>query len=135
MYKNGKSAWNKGLTKETDERVSKYSKSISKSISKFFEEHPEKIIRGAIKKGFKYGTYKGFYCDSSWELAFVIYCLDHNIEFNRNNVGFDYLINNTIKKFYPDFIIGDTYYEIKGGYDKNVYAKLANFPHKIILID
>lgn len=139
VYKNGKSAWNKGLTKETDERVAKYSELISTSVSKFFEQHPEKINGGykpgAIKKGFKYGTYKGFYCDSSWELAFVIYCLDHNIEFNRNKIGFDYLLNNRIRKFYPDFIIGDTYYEVKGGYDKNVNAKLVNFPHKIILID
>ena len=36
------------------------------------------------------GWYKGFWCDSSWELAYVIYNLDHGIEFRRNTEKFEY---------------------------------------------
>lgn len=32
-----------------------------------------------VRGRYKYGTYKGIHCDSSWELAFVMYLIDHNI--------------------------------------------------------
>ena len=47
-------------------------------------------------------------------LAWVIYNLDHDIQFKRNFKAFEYLYENKIHKYYPDFIIDDVYYEIKG---------------------
>jgi hypothetical protein len=82
----------------------------------------------------KKGWYKGFFCDSSWELAWVIYHIDHNIKFERNNEGFDYFFNGEIHKFHPDFIKGKIYYEIKGYKTKEVDAKIAQFPYKIIVL-
>lgn len=39
----------------------------------------------------KRGWYKGYYCDSSWELAWVIYNLDHGNQFKRNtNIYYEY---------------------------------------------
>lgn len=55
----------------------------------------------------KHGWYKEYWCDSSWELAYVIYNLDHNIKFKRNYQGFTYIFNNKLHKFYPDFILED----------------------------
>lgn len=131
----GRSAWNKGLTKETDERVAKN----SLSIKKFYQEHPEKK-RGGYKKGsarsYKYGTYRSFYCDSSWELAFIIYCLDNNIEVVRNEIGFQYVNSDgQQKEFYPDFIVDGTYYEIKGGYDTQTEYKITQFPYNLVLLN
>jgi len=51
----------------------------------------------------KQGWYKGYWCDSSWELAWVIYSLDHNIKFVRYNGYFEYEFNGKIHKYYPDF--------------------------------
>ena len=61
----------------------------------------------------KYGYYKGIRCDSSYELAFVLYCIHNDIEFFRNRKGFPYSINNENHKYYPDFIVNGTYIEIK----------------------
>ncbi|MEI7942893.1 MAG: hypothetical protein WCH76_06985 [Candidatus Riflemargulisbacteria bacterium] len=35
----------------------------------------------------KHGWYKGIWCDSSWELAWVMYHLDHGIPFERNKTS------------------------------------------------
>ena len=61
----------------------------------------------------KSGWYKGIFCGSSYELAYVIYLIDNKIEFKRNNQGFDYIFNGVSKKYYPDFIVNDEYIEIK----------------------
>lgn len=78
-----------------------------------------------------YGTYKGFHCDSSFELAFVIYCLEHNIDLKRNDQCFDYTFENKCKKYYPDFIINDTYIEVKNYWSPQVQAKIDYFPKNL----
>lgn len=65
-------------------------------------------------KNYKRGYYKGIWCDSSWELAFVVYHLDNNIKIERNYNYKEYTFNNNIYKFYPDFIVDGKLYEIKG---------------------
>ena len=77
----------------------------------------------------KSGWYKGFFCDSSWELAYVIYNLDHNIKIERNTNKFSYIYEGTEKYYIPDFIIDDEYYEIKGYKSKQWEAKQDQFPH------
>ena len=63
----------------------------------------------------KQGWFKGYYCQSSWELAWVIYSLDHKIKFERNTKGFQYEFESEIHKYYPDFKLEDgSYMEIKG---------------------
>lgn len=77
-----------------------------------------------LKSWSKKGIYKNISCDSSWELAFLIYCLDHNINIKRNKNKFKYQIDNKSHFYYPDFIINnDTYIEIKGRKDKTVEYK------------
>jgi hypothetical protein len=73
---------------------------------------------GGLRKGSgrgKKGYYKGIWCDSSWELAWVIYNLEHNIEFKRNWNKFEYQFNNELHFYIPDFILSNNnYIEIKG---------------------
>lgn len=93
---------------------------------------------GGLRRGTgrgKKGWYNGYWCDSSYELAYVIYNLDHDIKFKRNTKGFEYEFNGKTKKYYPDFILGDgEYVEIKGFWQKSVKAKIDQFPHKIKIL-
>lgn len=70
----------------------------------------------------KSGYYKGIYCNSTYELQWVIYHIDHNIPVQRFK---GYLTDGT-KKYYPDFIDPNNnkkIIEIKGFADKNDLAK------------
>lgn len=155
--------WNKGLTKETDSRLLKMSESVSNSLRnkdskprgkastpekenerkrKISETMKKNPLSGGLRKGSgrgKKGWYKGYWCDSSWELAWVIYNIDHNIIFKRNLDGFEYEYNNQIRKYYPDFIVNDTYYEIKGrrnfiGMDNENQEKIKQFKRNLIVL-
>lgn len=92
---------------------------------------------GGYRKGSgrgKHGWYKGYYCDSSWELAYVVYNLDHNISFIRNEELFPYEFNGEQHSYKPDFIEGDTYVEIKGYNTEQWEAKRNQFqkPLKVL---
>lgn len=80
----------------------------------------------------KFGIYKGYYCQSSWELAWIIYNIDHDIPFTRNTQGFNYVFEGKNYKYYPDFIINNNeYVEIKGYMDEKNFKKLCTFPHTL----
>lgn len=87
----------------------------------------------------KRGWYKGYWCDSSWELAWVIYNLDHGIKFERNTIGFPYQFNNEMHKYHPDFKLSDgSFVEIKGWYDPKTIVKHEAFRslgYKLIVVD
>lgn len=80
------------------------------------------------------GRYKGYWCDSSWELAYVAYHLDHGIEIKRNRKGFKYTFYKKSHKFYPDFIVGGKYVEIKGVIKRKSKAKFDQFPEELVII-
>ena len=83
----------------------------------------------------KSGWYKGYWCDSSYELVYVIYNLEHNIKFQRNKEGFEYIFNNKTYKYYPDFILDDgTYIEIKNFLTEQVKEKIKQFKHKLNIL-
>ena len=94
---------------------------------------------GGYRKGSgrgKKGWYKGYWCDSSYELAFVIFNLEHNIFFKRNTERFDYLWENKIHYWIPDFIMEDgSYLEIKGFMTEQNKAKISQFskPLKVLM--
>jgi hypothetical protein len=142
--------WNKGLTKETDERVRSYANTIldnlksGKTIPAWLNRHhTEKTKSLLVKyggyhgggKGIK-GYYKGFWCDSSWELAYVIYNLEHDILFERNIKTFKYEYEGKIHTYLPDYYIrlDNTYIEIKGWENERWKSKINQFPNKLIVI-
>ena len=151
----GHKTWNKGLTKHTDERVQKG----SNSLKKFYETHPanfsgqthseevRKLISVAATKSNltkfdkpsgrgKRGFYKGIYCQSSWELAYVLFCIDHKINFIRNNKYFEYTFEGKAHNYFPDFYLPDTntYVEVKGYYDKKSQTKVEQFKGSLQLL-
>jgi hypothetical protein len=86
----------------------------------------------------KSGWYKGIFCNSSYELAWVIYSLDNNVKFKRNTKGFEYLnTEGYISNYYPDFYIEneETYIEIKGYKEKEFENKQKYFTEKILVVD
>lgn len=80
----------------------------------------------------KSGWYKGYYCASSWELAWVIYHIDHGIAFTKNAEQFPYQFEGKTHYYIPDYIMSDgSYLEIKGYTSAQWRAKLTQFPHPI----
>lgn len=107
-----------------------------KRISESMKSNP---ACGGLRHGSgrgKKGWYKGYFCDSSWELTFVIYCLEHGISIVRNQEKFPYQWNNETHYYVPDFIMEDgSYTEIKGYRTEQVEAKINQFPKKLEMID
>lgn len=81
----------------------------------------------------KKGYYKGFWCDSSWELAYVIYCLDHHIDILRNTLKRQYQWNGKTKNYYPDFLVNTKLVEIKGYDSPEWKAKIRDNPDVTVL--
>ena len=79
----------------------------------------------AVSSYGKRGTYRGVHCDSTYELAFLIYCLDHNITITRNTQGFPYTYEDKHYNYYPDFYLADydVFIETKGRDIGPVYEK------------
>jgi len=142
-YKQSGKVWNRGRTKETDKSMLAISEKLKEGYASgklcpsFLGKHhtKETILKlskmGGIRKGSgrgRKGWYKGYYCDSTWELAYVVYNIDHDVKFARNNVGFDYEHNCIKHKFYPDFKMEDgSYVEVKGWLDKQNLSKIEQF--------
>lgn len=90
----------------------------------------------------KSGYYKGIFCSSTYELVFLIYCLDNNIKIQRCKKHFEYLgEDNKIHSYYPDFEIedenGTVIIEIKGYFSNSVLLKMnavkaLNLRYKIL---
>lgn len=150
--------WNKGLTKKTSKILRSQSERVKQKYAsgeltgsfkghKHSEESKKKISLGTSKsynydanrksgRG-KKGYYKGFYCASTYELAYVIYCLDHNIQIERCKEYFEYEYQGKKHRYYPDFVVNDEIVEIKGFWNGRVNAKrdavlLQNKKYKIL---
>lgn len=124
-------AWNKGMTglegtphtEETKKRLSEVAK----------ERKLGGYVRGSGRG--KKGWYKGFFCDSSWELAYVVYCLDHNIDIKRNTEKRKYVCQGVVKNYIPDFIVEGTLTEVKGYKTEQWLAKMAANPDVRVLYE
>jgi len=120
----------RALTKEKEkERKLKLSK-IAK-LNKYGNYGGYKRGAGRGKKGW----YKGIWCDSSWELAWIIYAKDFNIKFKRNNKRFDYYFKNKLRKWIPDYTLSNgIFLEIKGWMTPQTKAKIDQFQEKLIVL-
>jgi hypothetical protein len=135
----GNAAWNKGKKLSWTSTKCKYcGNDIKHRNSEKKQYHFEcwKKSSGGYRPGAgigKSGWYKGIWCDSSYELAWVIYQLEHNITFERNKQRFSYQWKGASKEYIPDFIKDDQIIEIKGYVDGQVKAKLQSVPNLKIL--
>lgn len=91
---------------------------------------------GGYRKGSgigKKGWYHGIYCDSTWELAFLIYHLEHNLTISRCKEVRKYFYDNQWHKYYPDFVTDEGIIEIKGYRSKSWIEKEKQNPDIITL--
>ena len=124
-------AWNKGMTGlagtphtvETKKRLSEVAR----------ESKLGGYVQGSGRG--KKGWYKGFFCDSSWELAYVIYCLEHNIDIKRNTEKRKYMWQGIVKNYIPDFVVHGTITEVKGFKTEQWLTKLEANPDIKVLYE
>lgn len=79
------------------------------------------------------GWYKGIFCDSSWELAFVVYNIDNNIDISRCTEKRKYIYQNEEHIYIPDFCVNNEIIEIKGYKTKQWEEKLKYNPDVKVL--
>lgn len=157
-YKNGmRVAWNKGLTKETDNRIKNASekykrnykngllkshKIYNKCKTKEYRERKSLIMRQAVldnpdsynghyNRGFvKEYIYNGIKLLGSWELKFAVWCDKNNIKWIKNKDQFKYILDGKEHIYFPDFYLLDTneYIEIKGFETDRDTLKWSQFP-------
>lgn len=123
--------WNKGLTAQTDKRIQMVAAHVSilfkgqkgTPVTELTKQklslHAKQNNYGGYKKGSgrgKHGWCRGYWCDSTWELAWVLYNTDHKVSFTRNHKRFQYETPDGVKHHYtPDFLLeGVQYIEVKG---------------------
>lgn len=135
--------WNKGKTKATDHRILRSAQKTSQSLQgrpSHPQTHETRQILSTIAKSRNFGgyqpgsgrgrrgRYQNIWCDSSWELAWVIFHLEHDIPFVRNTQQFEYQFNGRSQKYLPDFRLSSgVFVEIKGYQTSQWRAKLAAF--------
>jgi hypothetical protein len=154
----GKPAWNRGLTWEQmfggaeAERMRRVARANIKKAQERLRSSPEtenarrnKLSTIARRRGLgqyrqgsgrgRKGRYKGYWCDSSYELAFVIYAIDEGMAFERNWQSFPYTFEGRSRTWIPDFRLTDgTFLEIKGYMSPQTEAKFSSFPHGLIVV-
>ena len=154
----GKTAWNSGKTKHSDKTV----RAASKKIKAFRKANPTvgftkhsthsteakaKIKIGSVNNGgYREGSgrghkgrYNGIYCDSSWELAFVLWCEIKGREVKRARKRFKYKFEGKLREYLPDFRYKTSkgewkYLEVKGFKSEQWQAKKKAFPHDLLFI-
>ena len=132
--KSTRPAWNKGVIGSTPGRCTDEHAELERrrKISVFAKD---RNLGGYVQgsgRG-KKGWYKGFFCDSSWELAYVIFCLDHNVSIKRNTEKRQYLFKDKVKNYIPDFIVEAELIEIKGYKTEEWEAKIKCNPDVKVL--
>lgn len=150
--------WNKGLTKETDERVKNQGETchnryvngeikcwcdgLTKDTDDRIKKYSSKIsdtISNKIENGDWHCQnrqrieYKESIFDSTWEFEFVKFLDAHNIKWVRNEHSFVYIFENSEHRYFPDLYLPDhdLYIEIKGRVTEKDKAKWEQFNKKL----
>lgn len=147
----GNIPWSTGKTAATDPRLASAASKLRKiNLGRPLSSETKQKISNSLKGrsgGYRIGSgngrkgyYKGIWCDSSWELAFVLWCELNGRSVKRAREKFPYTFNGVTMNYHPDFLYTNmvgawTYVEVKGYKSEQWEAKLAEFPHKLVLAD
>lgn len=116
----GKSSGKASTPEKELERKQKISNSMKGNKNWMFNKH-----HGNAKQGW----YHNIHCDSTWELAFLVYYIEHNLNIKRCDKQFDFYWENEIHKYIPDFITDEGIIEIKGRKNIKSVEKEKQFPN------
>lgn len=86
-------------------------------------------------KKHKSGYYDNIYFDSSWELAYYVYCKEHNIDIKRCDIVRTYIYDGKELKYHPDFIVNNEIVEIKGFITNKTQCKINCNPDVKVLFE
>ena len=141
-----KEAHDKSLEKQRKTRAERHKAGLYKKAKghPVSEETKRRIMRTfeeRCSRGDYAGKYKGHYFESSLELAWIVYNLDHGIPFERCSETFEYYDSETCRwrTYFPDFVLPDgTIVEIKGYYTQNdtdkMQAVILDYRRDIVLM-
>lgn len=116
---------------QLDDFKEKFIKTCNERFGVDYPSQNMEIFRNQLKKY----TYNCIQFDSSWELAYYIYNVDHNISFEyQPDLNIWYEFNGTKHKYIPDFKIGDVIVEIKGDQFYNGIFDKERFNAKLKLM-
>lgn len=90
------------------------------------KKHSEKISENNIKRILEGKVFKKYFYDNQWfdskpEFAFYLWLKDHNVRFTHESQCLIYNFNGVNYGYIPDFIVYNTFVEIKG---MHLYKKL-----------
>jgi len=92
---------------------------VNKKVKETWANKTDKELQEWRRKSsFRY-CYESEYFDSSWELAFWIYCKDMKKHILREPKALSYEVNGQKHRYFPDFEVDERLYEIKGGHLMN----------------
>lgn len=158
-----RSAWNKGLTKETSDRVAQGGKTLSRRIlsgeiipwvaGRTKENDPEIANRGAkiketLNKKVLEGTwhnsfsrsriqeYRGFRFYGGWEVAYAKYLDSLTLPWSQPKEVFPYTLEGRVRGYTPDFYLQqeDLFVEVKGWPVAKDFAKWESFPNNFLVV-
>lgn len=138
--------WKLGCAEHTLQKIKETSKSCNhpgKCSDEIKENDRKKRISESMKGNTnwkfnkrhgngKKGHYKGIYCDSTWELAFLVFYTEHNLFIERTKEKREYVFNNEVHMYCPDFKTDEGVIEVKGRIDKKAIAKHEQHPDIIV---
>jgi hypothetical protein len=153
----GLPVWNKGLTRDTDERVKlaadknskthlesptflgkthseKSRQKMSDSRHKLYESGWEPVCGRSKKYDYTSLTAGTIKVDGTWELKVCHYLDSLGVKWERNRKRFPYIRPDGKKATYqPDFYVADweSFIEVKGYQTDLDECKWAQFPHKL----
>ena len=118
-------------TSERITKICKCGKPFETTLDTYERQHCSskcwREVAGGLRHGSgrgKKGWYKGYYCDSTYELAYVIYNIDNSVDFKRSKIVIPYSYKNKNHNYHPDFENSSTLIEVKGYHTEQVDAKI-----------
>lgn len=149
----GGTSWSAGKTKLTDTRLADRARRVSDKYktgelihipchhTEETKQHLSVVAKNRGLGGYvpgsgrgKKGWYHGIFCDSSWELAYVIWCMDTGKSIKRCEQRYEYVYGDVRRTYIPDFEVDGQIVEVKGYWSEQFDAKLEQSPIPIIVL-
>ena len=101
-------------------------KQIETNLMKYGVKYVSQSRMSRACRGNRKYYYNTEYFDSSWGLAFYIYFIDKGFEVCREPKSIQYVYNDKIHYYFPDFEVNGQFYEIKGNQFWNEDGTMCN---------